>query len=1022
MSSRKPKIPILIPASGVRQDVNPMLRDGTMADIGENCIYYDGTIRPRPSMRKEINDPISGSAQLTPQYQMIYDAVDFSDPPPSGRHGVFIETSNGIMLLSRDSSGSYGPNTWDFKLSNSDIWHIDVAFDKVGGITPDWMYEINGYIIGKFRGAVYKAAISTLPSSLSWSLVVSGITGLNGNGGAYVHYQYDYENDVLFFCDTGVIWAIYDPTGTASKENLMPSGTAIPGTWNYTARRTGAGAKVGDWYIIPVADDTSAPANTYVDVRLHAYPCEWNGTDYDFDLDGWQEITIASNYGINLLGLPSPPGRTALGRSMFDAGINAKGNSVCVFNVARGGVELMATIELNASGFIQSSLTSQEVSNPFSTPSLADHAYVQTKDVFIAMYNARNLDPDNVPNDYEYRNMNILVSTDRGGTWMYFEGDTKYVKEKPASETYPNGEPMARFGIGGSTLDYMISINDSDKRYFITHFCSFDDWIPVNKNTYHNKVFLMPITQGGSFLGQLVNVYQADMADETNAIIIGTTHALARLNRETGEWDRITANDDEAADTGVTGVWSEDDDVPPLSVDSNDSSYVSGVTIEGSYGSNPWVFRTFEAQGETFLIGTNGQSYPIIYHPDMVEGRARRLGEVPGSNDPNWLPLADSPRGDLAPRARALCVAANRVMLLNDPGGNGYEVSVGGFNDPDRGWGTLDYQYVLLADTPGKIVCGNEISALQVAIYKEDAIYHAVAQTEFLGVSAPFRFEMSKAGIAGPCSPASVLRNFDGRQIYLARDGGVYMYDGVAPLDGGRNIRRLIQDQIDLNQLGKTWGVVDRKRKLVWFFYASRDNRVNKGLVISTDQGYPWPTWPVTLPDGWDFTCGIDAFLEDDITLGDLRTLDTYPDEATLDSFSTGRSEMLMGIKNGVFFRHQYDQTTDYTDDGVRIPIHLRTGWTTPPSQTLDVFSADDLYHIFSSPDPSMQIEVRLRAQQIGRNIRESKAQMLSSGKTQRRTRHRISGVQFAVDLRGSINNLFNWGGGRLGISKRGGR
>jgi hypothetical protein len=39
-----------------------------------------------------------------------------------------------------------------------------------------------------------------------------------------------------------------------------------------------------------------------------------------------------------------------------------------------------------------------------------------------------------------------------------------------------------------------------------------------------------------------------------------------------------------------------------------------------------------------------------------------------------------------------------------------------------------------------------------------------------------------------------------------------------------------------------------------------------------------------------------------------------------------------------------------------------------------------------------------------------------------RRTRHRVSGVQFAMQMRGGIKRIFNWGGGILNITKTGDR
>jgi hypothetical protein len=309
----------------------------------------------------------------------------------------------------------------------------------------------------------------------------------------------------------------------------------------------------------------------------------------------------------------------------------------------------------------------------------------------------------------------------------------------------------------------------------------------------------------------------------------------------------------------------------------------------------------------------------------------------------------------------------------------------------------------------------NEISALSVAMYKTDAIYHAIAQTEFLGVAAPFRFELAKAGISGPCSAASVLRNFDGRHIYLARDGGVYMYDSVAPIDAGRNVRRMIQDKLNYNELGRVWGMADVQRKLVWFFYPAEGGLVNHGIVISTDQGYPWPVWPIKLPQKWNFTTGSSVLLTDDITIGDIGRLGDYTEE-TLASFSTGERTMLMGLKDNAWLKQKWFDDGDYSDNGIPLDIDLETGWMTPGG--VQINTADELYHIFSSPDPEQELEVRLKAQQVGQNIRYSNWSKLSAGKLRRRTRSRVSGIQFAMQMRGAISRMFNWGGGAMTIVK----
>jgi hypothetical protein len=573
--------------------------------------------------------------------------------------------------------------------------------------------------------------------------------------------------------------------------------------------------------------------------------------------------------------------------------------------------------------------------------------------------------------------------------------------------------------------------------------------------------------------GDVTSMTQIDLDDEDAAVIQGSTRGVYRLDRDNGVWTRVTANSTETVDNGTASSWFDSGDIPPLSVHPDSTEYVAGVTIDGTYGANNWIFRNVEAQGKTMLLGTNGQCFPICYHASMNGGFARRMGEVPPS-DPNDLPAFDPldfptgylRTGNLAPKAKCMAVGANRVLLANLVGGSPYGIDVSAFNDPDRGWGLE--QFVMLGDTPGGIVSMNEISALAIAVYKTDAIYQAVAQTEFAGVAAPFRFELSKAGVAGPCSPAAVVRNHDGRQVYLARDGGVYMYDGVAPIDVGRNIRRMIQDDIDYNSLDKVWGMADQQRKLIWFFYPTIGGVVNKGVVCSTDQGFPWPVWSTKLPSGWNFTCGRGVVLTKDLAVGQLGPLSGYTHE-TLGSFSSGEQTMLMGTLNNVWVSQKWKDDGSYSDDGIPIPVKLHQGWISPTNDDT-MHTADEIYHLFASDgspgeltvppvavymggeqetqptsdaiaaiDPPGYIDtgvisqeltlgknnvfkVQLKADQIGNNYRMSQASELYIGKLRHRTRHRVSGTRFALQMEARVTRFFTWAGGILKYRARGKR
>ena len=158
-----------------------------------------------------------------------------------------------------------------------------------------------------------------------------------------------------------------------------------------------------------------------------------------------------------------------------------------------------------------------------------------------------------------------------------------------------------------------------------------------------------------------------------------------------------------------------------------------------------------------------------------------------------------------------MAIVGSRMVLGGVAGSQGnYGITFSYVNEHRLGWDAAsDYAwttYALLGDTPGKIVTIQEITALAAAVYKEDAIYHCVTQAEFLGQNAPFRFELIKSGIAGPCSQLSVVRMLDGRQAYIATDGGVYVYDGVNPIDTGRHLRKAIQQDLDEYNLGPLLG------------------------------------------------------------------------------------------------------------------------------------------------------------------------------------------------------------------------
>ena len=1027
MASKKPQYQIPAPATGVRKDVDPMILDQTMAADGANLVYFDGTVRPRPALNAEISDSTG-----IENYQLVLDAYEeFSVPEASedslaayamasadDQSWILVPTNTKLWMYSRDGGTTWQKDalTWPGGATGGIITNMHLAGDYLYAVTQDYPYW-----------DVYSTPIATiLDGGMVWTKMNGASVTSDTRSYFFLSYHSDYDALIITSSNSfaevplpkayrPMVWAFIGvSTGSPTEQKLGNNDSEI-GAEGYIVYSEAVW--VGDKHLMysvrrqpieshPPApeDDTIYGAYLWSDsltfdsgTGLFTLTRAENGTEV------WYNAVEDEGVVRNPLDIPDVedlPSSAGVPSGVVDA---RSGNDV-LFAVGTKtsteyGGQFIGVAKYDDDGFLADDALGKRHVLPDDGYRRLPQSARRTEEKIVYFFDNSSYD---LPELY--------VSSDNGKTFLAVH----------SSQEIPHN------AVGAIERSYFNDV--SDQHYFLTN-------IDPNEDLKRQVVlYLMPSSSGTSKFGEFNSVFQVDLDDEEDAIVVGTTKAIARLNKDTNTWDVITASQEQYIDGSTgddpegpytpDGVYTWDYDIPPLTVSPGDDAYVSGLTIDTVYGQNPWVFRAFESSGKTFLLATNGQCYPLVYHSDMNGGFARRMGEVPTTNDPNYRAMSQwetdngwLSNGNLAPRGRCMAVAANRVLLANNPTGSPFEVNVGGFNDMDRGWGTTNSQLVLLGDTAGEIITMEEISALQVAIYKEDAIYHAIAQTEFLGVSAPFRFELAKAGVSGPCSPASVLRNFDGRQIYLARDGGVYMYDGVAPLDGGRNIRRMIQNDIDLNQLGKCWGMVDHQRKLVWFFYPGRNQQVNKGIVISTDQGYPWPTWPVELPGGWNFTCGAEINLSTDSSISDLGEFGSYNTE-TLSSFNSGQVAMLTGRETGVFFTQKWDDDGDYTDSGLPIKCRMKGGWLTPGG--LQIHTADELYHIFSSPDPEQEILVRLRAQKIGQNIVSSPWRTLTADKPRRRTRHRVSGTQFGIDLKADAKRMFSWAGAILTASSGG--
>ena len=1029
MAGKKPQVPIVIPSTGTRKDIDPHVATADMAVAAENVVAFDQVIRPRPALNNE------GFGAIAQPWSQVYDDGDFG---PDWHPYAFCQLDDGTLLVSCRNDTTGAAQRFMHSTDQGESWQVTAAVHPEaadGDHVITWMAVYNEKLFCHTQNFdatwdpevdagveyIYRSALTSFPATLSFDSI--GPIEFNkfdhGWGGPdpYLYsfldmylgkteISYDEDNDALMFLymsDNGVdaggyeAWCIYDASTTTGAGDVTHLGNQPPLLGGvYYSNLSWANRK---WltYTKGTALFAQPPQNYARIVTAYCIQLEWNGSDYTYDADVGNYMTIYNNNLANPINIGTyeidSTGVVSIGGRALEVPYTDDLFYVLQYSVSSLFKQMqLMRVSMNSSGFDEHEIT-ESWGPEFTLASAYDPFDTDHK---LAIFTEGDLENS----DKTY----VITSANAGETWQ-------------------------RSVYGGLDIDLSASNRGHEHVNRVTDQHFVHDRTSSGVSTYYqyNSIWYMPSSAAPNLYGSPTQVGQIDLDEEDQAIIVGTTKALLRLDRTNNLWDRITADHLQTVDTGVTGVWTESGDIPPLSVTDDRTEYVSGVSIDSAYGDNHWVFRSIEVQGKTFFLATNGQCYPIAYHEDMEGGFARRMGEVQPT-DPNDLPAFDPldypagylRTGNLAPKASCMAVGANRVLLGN-LGISPFGVDTSAFSDCDRGWGLT--QTTLLGDTPGPIVSMNEVSALQIAIYKTDAIYHAVAQTEFMGVAAPFRFELAKAGVVGPCSPSSVLRNYDGRQIYLGRDGGVYMYDGVAPIDGGRNIRRMVQPYLDPNQLEKCWGMVDYRRKLIWFFYPTKGGQVNKGIVLSTDQGYPWQCWPITLPVGWNFTTGLDARFSTDPALEDLGgVLGDYGD-ATLGSFSTGEQFMIMGRENNTWYTQDWDDDGTYTDDGAPLSVLMDTGWTNPPgSGGASTYMLDELYHIFNSPDPDMELQIRVKAQQLGENVRYSEARDLYAGKVRRKTSHRVSGTRFGVEMSGKIRRSFTWGGAISTIIKRGER
>jgi len=494
------------------------------------------------------------------------------------------------------------------------------------------------------------------------------------------------------------------------------------------------------------------------------------------------------------------------------------------------------------------------------------------------------------------------------------------------------------------------------------------------------------------------NVYKADVKIHPRKLWVDGTLGASK-------------NSIAALTTNKDWYWDEEDKLAYLYDDTyNPDTYNSpgvevGDLLTGSAEALT-VFRTFERKNLTYLLGTNGTDSPKFW-----DGISSRYSEFQGA-----LP------------SRAMIISANRCVLLG-AGSDRLVVDVSDFNNFETGYGTV--QQSLLGDTPGEIIAGLELNDLQHTVYKTDAIFRGVAQAEFYGVAAPFRYEAIATGVPGPVSPQAVTRMPDNTHVYLGEDGGLYRFDGIRPLELGRSIRHWITSTWQFDDRRQSWIAYDPDYRILWVFYPHASGGMQYGIAVVTDlqSGGGHPFWPVSTFPNYEVVAGADIA---------VKTVETIGDGA---GHTIGESHESIGsgyelTRNMVFF--EYYNSSGATETKIHnwaeddygptaaADINFQTGFSDlgDPSRWKTVNEID---HILDFEGNETGVDFKLKSREYGEDEVTSSAQRVLKANYPRITEFRQAGRWFSLygqmaSIAGNDHGVFKWAGGVVKFRPRGTR
>jgi hypothetical protein len=422
------------------------------------------------------------------------------------------------------------------------------------------------------------------------------------------------------------------------------------------------------------------------------------------------------------------------------------------------------------------------------------------------------------------------------------------------------------------------------------------------------------------------------------------------------------------------------------------------------------VFRGYDFQGVTKVLGCNGSDRIMVYDCD----------------DDHYEPIAPlSTNQPLA--ARCIATAAGRVLAGNFTyNGTTYFDSVI-YSEHKTGDAYAAWEgasIIQLDDTPGDVVSMMEMGRLRVVVYKSDSIYVLTSQSSFY----PFRSDLVAANIEGPCSPLSVVPLPDGSQVYLSRGGAVMMFDGGPPRSLGPHIHTYIRGVMDLKTSERNWGIYDDEHDELWFVFTAKGTAGStiadavqcRGVVIQglmNPQG-GFPLWPMYWSRAsFDLSAGLQSTIERQLTLGELPALGTVTQ--TLGSLRNMATTRLFCGSDGQIYRQNGE-----TDVGGGFHAKLETGITDLGQQDRNMV-IKQIDHLLSplgitpSATSSQDVSVRLRLNSGERHesVTSAKTVDVASDNPPLVTHHRVAGRSVSLLLDSDIEQAIVWGGSEATIA-----